>query len=195
MIGQFIFCAVAPMVETVICLQYNGTFSKDFCAKSHERSNSKEAIALMWRTKCRQCPVGAKSLGSDEYLDRSTLFGSKICSRCERQSNRLVRGVICLSCYNRELEHITGLNAKGNPLKLVRTYYFATVNFVTLDGETKQQKIKAVLNREEAIRSIQLTQPDYAKIIDVVLQKLPLPCLSPSPLQGKGRIAASLPKY
>lgn len=183
------------MVETILCLPYSATLSKTFCSQSHKKANSKEGMAAKWRTKCRQCPVGAESLGSDEYLARSTLFGSKVCARCEKKSTRLVRGVVCLSCYNRELDGITGLNAKGNPLKLVRTYYCATVKFITLTGETKQQKIKIVMSKEEAVRSIQLTEPNFSRVIDVTLQKLPLPCLNISPLQGKGRIAASLPKY
>lgn len=130
------------MVETVSCLRYSAVFSKSFCAASHVKANSSDGIATMYRTKCRYCPIGAESLGSDQYVQRSVLYKSKVCARCKRQSLRLVRGVVCVSCYNREAENACGLNKRGHPLKLVRHYFHASVTYITLSGEIKERQVK-----------------------------------------------------
>jgi hypothetical protein len=162
------------MVETVFCAEYSGTFTKSFCAASHARSNTPEGIAAMFRVKCRRCLTGANSLGTDQYIDRSVLFGSKFCARCERQSLRLVRGVVCVSCYNRELENAVGLNKHGNPLKLIRHYHMATVAFLTRDGKTKKREFK-VMGENEAMRSLQLTEPDFINIKSIDLAPIKSP--------------------
>jgi len=158
------------MLEKIECAPYSAVFSAEYCAKSHEKANTPEAIKTMWRQKCRRCPAGAANLGTDQYIERSVLFGSKTCARCVRQSNRLVRGVVCVSCYNRELENATGLNKRGNPLQLVRHYRRASVTLETRSGETKERELKMVLSEDEAVRSIQLTEKDLLRITCVVLQ-------------------------
>jgi hypothetical protein len=163
------------MVEKVNCVPYSATFSIDYCAKSHEKANTHEAIKNMWRQKCRRCPTGAACLGTDKYLERSALFKSKTCARCERQSLRLVGGWRCVSCYNRELENMAGLNAKGNPLKLIRHYFKAVVMFVARDGTIKKRELSRVMSKAEAVRSIQLTEADIINIKDIVLTPIKAP--------------------
>ncbi|MDO9170128.1 MAG: hypothetical protein Q7U18_13710 [Methylobacter sp.] len=157
------------MVETVSCLEYSAVFSKSFCAASHVKANSSDGIGAMFRTKCRYCLIGAESLGSDQYVKRSVLFKSKVCARCKRQSSRLVNGLRCISCYNRERENFLGLNKHGNKLKLVRRYYPARVTFITLTGAVREVEFKKVMTKNEARRSVELTQPDLAKILKIIL--------------------------
>ena len=38
-----------------------------------------------------------------------------MCSRCGRGDLRLIRGALCVSCYNREREVVKGINARGVP--------------------------------------------------------------------------------
>jgi hypothetical protein len=162
------------MVEKVNCVPYSAIFSVQYCAQSHEKANTPEAIKTMWRQKCRRCPAGATSLGTDKYLERSILFNSKTCARCERWSLRLVRGVVCVSCYNRELENAKGLNKHGNPLRLIRHYHKATVTFLTRDDKTKKREFK-VMNEGEAARSVQLTESDLINIKNIVLTPIKAP--------------------
>lgn len=158
------------MVKTISCPQYSATFSAKFCAESHQKANTPESISSGWRTKCRRCPIGAANLGTDQYLERSVLYGTSICARCERPAHRLVRRSVCVSCYNRELENATGLNKRGNPLQLIRHYRRALIKFVTRSGETMEVMLEKVLSEDEAIRSIKMTVPDLAQVIGVVLQ-------------------------
>jgi hypothetical protein len=163
------------MVEKINCVPYSAIFSVEYCAQSHDRANTPEAIKNMWRQKCRRCPIGALNLGTDKHLECSVLFRSKICARCQRQSSRLVRGVVCVSCYNRELENAKGLNKHGNALRLVRYYYHAKVLFLTRDGKTKQREFQKVLNEDEAVRSVQITEPEFIKIKSIVLVPIKSP--------------------
>jgi hypothetical protein len=64
--------------------------------------------------RCAGCTVGAEHAG-EKVVAVSPVQAHKICCRCFRSSSRLIRGVICVSCFNRELELVKGKNAKGLP--------------------------------------------------------------------------------
>lgn len=71
----------------------------------------------------------------------SPLKGTTICGRCHRIAPRLIRGHICVSCYNREREILLGKNAKGGkpvklrPLSRRRVYYLEAGEPKTLHME------------------------------------------------------------
>lgn len=136
-----------------------GVMSTTFCADSHKKSTSKEYIKEHKRTTCRFCPVGGVHSGARDTATGSRLYGSLLCSRCERVSNRLVAGRICVSCYNRIAENRTGLNAKGNPLKLRRHYYPVTLLLVK-ERMVSLRKVDGVMNASEAVLSVLLNSGD-----------------------------------
>lgn len=97
------------------------------CVRLHA-SLTVPACAERWRTAadphaerynaCRACPIGAAHSGI-AHANESSLRGSLVCSRCQRGQMRLIRGNLCVSCYNREREVIKGRNARGDvPTKL-----------------------------------------------------------------------------
>ncbi len=173
------------MQETIECIPYSATFSKNYCGESHKKANAQET--KLWRPHCKKCQVGATCLGSNRYLDRSDLFGSKRCARCQRLSDRLICGLVCVSCKNREYESTKGLNGRGNPLQIIRQYYLAEVAFTLRSGEIKNITIPRVLGRDEAERSIQLTQPDLAEIKLITLTPIPPIIITPKPKKSKKR--------
>ena len=70
------------------------------------------------RWHCRNCAVGAENSGMDQpkHLDEAL---SKLCPRCGRLSDRMIKGKLCVSCYNREREVARGKNRKGHvPVKV-----------------------------------------------------------------------------
>ena len=92
------------------------TLSTDACAKNwrgaYEDPESPRAH------NCRGCPIGASHAG-ETAASTSPLRGASICGRCQRMTERLVYGHLCVSCYNRQAEVLAGKNAKGKkPVKL-----------------------------------------------------------------------------
>lgn len=87
-----------------------------------------ESCASMWRkadeindgshSACRLCPLGAVHAG-EVAASMSPLKGSLTCSRCHNTATRLIGGMHCVSCYNRQREYVKGRNAKGTvPVKI-----------------------------------------------------------------------------
>jgi len=91
---------------------------------------STAACEAMWRKAdefndgtngtCRLCPIGAVHAG-EVAASMSPLKGSMTCSRCHRTAMRLIGGMHCPSCYNRQREYLVGRNGRGKaPVKIGR---------------------------------------------------------------------------
>lgn len=80
------------------------------CASMWQQANERGAPERL--DACRSCQVGAKHAGVEE-MSLSPLRGVSICGRCVTGTTRLIRGHLCPSCYNRQLEYVKGRNAKG----------------------------------------------------------------------------------
>lgn len=88
---------------------------------------STSSCADMWRREdedndgthaaCRLCPLGALHAG-EVAASMSPLKGTLTCARCHRVAGRLIGGMLCVSCQNRQYEVLKGRNAKGTaPVK------------------------------------------------------------------------------
>lgn len=96
------------------CVNGMGKLSTTACAKNYELAMSPHGLKEGRRMTCRACPVGALHAGIPAGVDTESRFvGSGFCARCERETTRLIRGTICVGCYNREREVLIGKNAKG----------------------------------------------------------------------------------
>lgn len=86
----------------------NLKLTKTSCAALWRRGllpDSDETIA--WH--CRGCEVGARHAGAaDKPVPRA-----RRCSRCGDGGIKIVGGIICVSCYNRQAEFAKGCNGKG----------------------------------------------------------------------------------
>lgn len=69
---------------------------------------------------CRGCEVGARHAGADE----KPAPRARRCVRCGDGGVKIVGAILCISCYNRQVEFAKGRNGKGkapvdfNPLHL-----------------------------------------------------------------------------
>lgn len=97
------------------CERMRATLSTDACQASWRRA---DALNDGSHHACRLCPIGAVHAG-EVAASMSPLKGTLTCARCHRSAGRLIHGMVCVSCYNREMEKVKGRNAKGTkPIKL-----------------------------------------------------------------------------
>lgn len=130
------------------CPHKLGTLSVTSCGASWKASMTRDAIRDGRRVTCRCCSVGeAHAMGATAPSDDgaapsgSGLLGSRSCARCGRHNGRLVRGAICISCYNREREWIKGRNGKGTAPKFLRPVFPAAVAAIYADEGDRRRKI------------------------------------------------------
>lgn len=125
-----------------------GTLSVSSCAKSWEQSRTPEAIRKGIRYQCRTCPFGAIHAG--EKPKGLSIRERRVCARCLRQADRLIRGCICVSCYNREREVLIGRNSKGSTPVRCRKIYSKALMFV-VDGKVVMRQFDHVASAVEAM--------------------------------------------
>lgn len=106
------------------------------------------------RLACVTCPIGAANSGREiSPVAEDVAILSKVCPRCFRQSDRLIKGVHCVSCYNRQVEADKGRNRKGTRPRLCGVLHqedFA----VTQCGRSRYVAHSRVTSRVEAILTI-----------------------------------------
>lgn len=90
------------------CGPYKSLLSVSACSRNWKaaRGTTEDCNRIL----CRACSIGAMHSGELPVL----LTARTLCARCGRSDQRLIRGSICVSCYNRERELIAGKNAKGS---------------------------------------------------------------------------------
>lgn len=97
------------------CDRMRATLSTEACQASWRRADELNDGS---HSSCRLCPIGAVHAG-EVAASMSPLKGTLTCARCHRAASRLISGMVCVSCKNREYELLKGRNAKGTaPIKL-----------------------------------------------------------------------------
>lgn len=116
----------APGLRLFRCEQYATTMSTDACARRF--NESKRAIAddgdderFVSFHHCGRCKIGACHAGAEPV--QPLVVGSMTCARCHQSGSRLIRGNICVPCYNRERELALGTNSKGTAPRPVDRFW------------------------------------------------------------------------
>ena len=137
-----------------------GMLSIDACSRSYQMSMSTAGLREGRRVTCRACPVGATHAGvPSEEASASRFLGVGYCSRCHGDARRLIRGSICVSCYNREREVLIGRNAKGSRPIYGKAIGVATISCLLDAGKKVQvRRMDKVTSRLEAFLSILRTE-------------------------------------
>lgn len=106
--------AEMPGVKHFGCERMRATLAVGSCGSMWRQANMGDG----GREACVRCLLGAQHAGEAQASD-SPLRLSKTCSRCHNPARRLIGGMHCVSCKNREYEFLKGRNAKGTkPTKL-----------------------------------------------------------------------------
>jgi hypothetical protein len=126
---------------------------------------STASCAAMWRkariTKpgepasvCHGCDIGARHAGESAAAAANTDGLGLICVRCHRTASRFVRGLVCISCYNREREVAIGVNARGKkPVRLAKPWSGALM-VKGLHKELRLHRAKSVTSMTELMLSV-----------------------------------------
>jgi hypothetical protein len=113
------------------------------------------------RSACVTCPIGAANSGRQiSRVAEDIAILSKACPRCLRQTDRLIKGLHCVSCYNRQAEADKGRNRKGTKPRLCGVLHLQ--DFEVMQGGQPMYVAKGrVISKVEAI----LTVSKHAKDI------------------------------
>lgn len=90
------------------CDRLSAEFSAESCAKRWRASQAKECLGMP----CYRCPIGAAHAG--ETVTHAQ-YQKPECVRCHQLAGKLVRGLLCVSCYNRQQEVLKGQDRRGRP--------------------------------------------------------------------------------
>lgn len=130
------------------CGRHHCTMQVTACAEMWRQANE-QRMPPERLDPCRNCQLGAKHAGVGE-ISLSPLRGAHICGRCNAGATRLIRGHLCPSCYNRELEYLKGVNAKGAaPVRHPALHRIELT--IRTDGRVKRFRRGAVVGTHELV--------------------------------------------
>lgn len=119
-----------------------GSLSVVSCAANYRLAMSHQGLKEGRRITCRACAVGASHAGVAAGCGSVSRFvGSGMCARCHKDASRLIRGTICVGCYNREREVLIGRNAKGNVPSQCRPIYPIALSCIISNGERVEVRL------------------------------------------------------
>lgn len=130
-------------MDLFTCPRHAGdlTITPATCAQMYRRGKRAEPWDACAR--CRGCEIGAKHAGEIIVAEPAM----RECLRCGRKARRLIGNRLCLSCYNRERELITGHYRRKKPPAGLRL----TTLSILLDGHPQAVQITAA-SPVEALR-------------------------------------------
>lgn len=68
---------------------------------------------------CKHCPIGAQHAGVHSLKPKRRAE----CLRCGQWAHKLVRGLLCVSCFNRQSEVLKGKDRRGHPPKVTIKFW------------------------------------------------------------------------
>ena len=142
------------------CPSGMGSLSVKSCAANYALAMSTQGLKEGRRVTCRACPVGALHAGVPSGCGSQSRFvGSGVCARCQKDAPRLIRGSICVGCYNREREVLIGRNAKGGVPSKCRPVFPLTMACIFDGGaQTEVRRFDRVASMLEAKISVLRTE-------------------------------------
>ena len=132
------------------CKARQARLTKRGCQGQWEKAQADkpEPWQSLWH--CRSCPVGAANAGlvQPKHADEAL---SKLCPRCGRLTERMIKGRLCISCYNRAREVVRGKNCKGNAPVRVAEAIRSIIAIFTVNGVEDIREFEGVTSVNEIL--------------------------------------------
>lgn len=141
-----VYVELVPGMQHFSCERMRATLSVHACADNWRRGRE----GNLSRLPCKGCEIGAVHAG-EAGASQSPLLGTRICARCHRGAARLIRGHLCVSCYNREREVRLGRNAKGTPPVKWHALARRSISYRRSDGTVAEHTLDRAADMEELI--------------------------------------------
>ena len=147
--------ALPPTLTMIRCDRRAMTLTTAGCGRLWAAAQAKHADGRLepWEgiATCRTCPIGAKNAGreADAVFEPAAALAC-ICPRCDRPAARLINDLLCISCYNRDLEAKRGRDAKGRRPKLCDQLHDERLA-VMADGAARIETVPRVIGPLEAM--------------------------------------------
>lgn len=139
-----------------VCEKRKASLQVSACIEMWSCGHVKGSPERFWA--CRGCTLGAQHAGASEAT-LSPLYATSICGRCEGTGARLIHGHICVSCYNRELEHRKGKNAKGNRPVMHPDLFRVSLRYAT-GGRVKVKSLERATGPHELVVAALRDEPE-----------------------------------
>ena len=123
------------------------------CASIWTRAQEKRPEPWEGSWHCRDCSIGAANAGKapepqvDDALER-------LCPRCGRLTDRMIKGRLCISCYNREGEVRRGRNRKGHYPVRVADSIRTIIAIFTVNGVEDIREFESVTSVNEVYMTL-----------------------------------------
>jgi hypothetical protein len=148
-------------MELFTCERQNMRLTAAGCSRLWLSAQNKDDSPKPWegRAACVTCSIGAKNSGRTvSPVAEVVALLSKICPRCERLTDRLIRKQLCVSCYNRQCEADRGKNAKGGVPRLCSALHVQAFGITQADRPAgRSVVVGSVTSRAEAMLSLSKT--------------------------------------
>jgi hypothetical protein len=139
-------------LEMFICARMALRLTRKGCAALWTSARQKPPAPWDGRAACVGCNVGARNAGQPDVPEIVAAVDAwrRVCPRCRRVSLRMIRGRLCISCYNRDREVRIGHNAKGGRIRLAAKLHPAALQVVSEDGP-RTIRLPSVLDLSEVM--------------------------------------------
>ena len=107
---------MADVATLFLCERQRARLTVGACARLWLSANDAERKPHPWegRHACITCPIGAANAGRPMSPVAAEVMALRtICPRCLCPSDRIIKDLLCISCYNRDAEARRRRNAKG----------------------------------------------------------------------------------
>lgn len=102
--------------------------------------------------RCKGCAVGAVNAGEDIVDSRPVDPADRLCVRCGNPTKKLVWGVFCVGCYNRQREVRIGKNRKGTRPHLKLNIGTETL-YAFVSNQVSKRVVKNINTGAEALQA------------------------------------------